>query len=391
MLRLDTHASLVGVMNPLMLKVLTVEEFIGSQYEPHQVALWISQASDLSEAVINAPWGALYCPGVFIRKSTAAVPVISNPRDPDVVAPGDVIIVFPGSSLVKVLYRRASTANALFITERCNNNCIMCSQPPRDINDQGLFEVNKQLLHLVDKSTPWLGLTGGEPTLDQDAFTDLIALSKVALPDTYLHVLSHGRTFGTSDLAYRVRAVRHPHIQWGIPLYGDVPNVHDGVVRTPGAFDETVAGLMALARAGQSIELRMVLQKATIPRIRQYAVWVARNLPFVECVAFMGLEPMGYARTYRSEVWIDPVDYMEALQEAAFYLVDRGIKTFVYNVPQCLAGPGLRPLLQKSISDWKNIFLPQCEACSTRPECAGVFASTKGEWISRGIAPLVGS
>lgn len=389
MLRLDTHANIRGVTEPLVLKVMTLEEFITGSLSPHQVALWVESGNDNLDSLLKAPWGGVFCPDTASWQHSCTRPLISAPRDASVVVPGDVISLFPGNSLVKVLFRKSSTSNALFITERCNNNCVMCSQPPRDVDDRWRFEINHQLLRLIDKDIPWLGITGGEPTLDQNALVNLINTAKELLPHTGLHVLTHGRTFGTSDLAPRIRQIRHPRIQWGVPLYGDVSEIHDGVVRVPGAFDETVEGLLALGRAGQAVELRMVLQKATIPRLRQFAYWVSRNLSFVECVAFMGLEPMGYARTNRTDVWVDPVDYMDTLEASALYLQDRGIRTYLYNIPYCVATPPLTPLLQQSISDWKNAFLPQCELCSVRQRCSGFFASAKGDWISRGISPIL--
>ena len=60
---------------------------------------------------------------------------------------GDVVAVHP-NGLVETLYREESPHNALFITDRCNSNCLMCSQPPKDRDDlDHLFHLNTCLLY----------------------------------------------------------------------------------------------------------------------------------------------------------------------------------------------------------------------------------------------------
>lgn len=50
----------------------------------------------------------------------------------------DVIKFRPADSSINVLYRKEANTNAFLVTERCNSFCIMCSQPPRDIDDHYL-------------------------------------------------------------------------------------------------------------------------------------------------------------------------------------------------------------------------------------------------------------
>ena len=79
----------------------------------------------------------------------------------------------------------------------------------------------------------------------------------------------------------------------GIPIYGAEPSLHDYVVQADGAFDETVRGIMNLAQLEQRIEIRVVIHKQTAPALVEIAEFIARNLPFVEQVALMGLEMIG--------------------------------------------------------------------------------------------------
>ena len=60
-------------------------------------------------------------------------------------------------------------------------------------------------------------------------------------------------------------------------------------------FDETVLGVLKLKDKGQRVEIRVVLHAITAPRIVATCRWLARNLPFVDHVALMGLENTGFA------------------------------------------------------------------------------------------------
>ena len=72
------------------------------------------------------------------------------------------------------------------------------------------------------------------------------------LPNTALHMLSNGRLFNYLSLCREIAAIEHPDLMVGIPLYSDIPHRHDFVVQADGAFDQTIRGMMNLARCGIS-------------------------------------------------------------------------------------------------------------------------------------------
>src|SRR4029077_11870654 len=89
---------------------------------------------------------------------------------------GDLVVINP-SGTINTLYRVNSHQNFLLATERCNSNCLMCSQPPRDINDiQYHFNIFQKLIPLIPKDCIELGITGGEPTLMGELFFELLHL-----------------------------------------------------------------------------------------------------------------------------------------------------------------------------------------------------------------------
>jgi His-Xaa-Ser system radical SAM maturase HxsC len=301
---------------------------------------------------------------------------------------GDVIRIEPEHSAIHAIYRRGSRSNSLLVTERCNNYCVMCSQPPKQRDDSWLVAELMQAIPLMSPETAELGITGGEPSLLGARLVELVALLGHHLPTTAVHVLSNGRSFATGDLANALGQLNHPDLMLGIPLYADVAELHDYVVQARGAFDETIRGILNLKRHGVRVELRFVIHADTYDGLPAFARFVARNLLFVDHVAIMGLELMGFARTNLDAIWIDPLDYQDELREAVTTLDRAGLRVSIYNTALCVLAPDLHRFARAAISDWKNAYLDECEGCALRPRCGGLFASSALR-RSRGIARVV--
>ncbi|MFE8645814.1 His-Xaa-Ser system radical SAM maturase HxsC [Sphingomonas sp. NCPPB 2930] len=325
--------------------------------------------------------GGEFIPGFLHYLVLGAMPTNFPPDQPytlldqqfDYLEQDDVVRV--GDGRIRVLYRALSDSNSFLLTERCNNYCLMCSQPPKDIDDSWLLDEAMEAIRLLPASTKEIGITGGEPTLYGRRFIDLLHLAKSYHPQAAVHVLSNGRYFMDLDFCRAYAAVKHPDLMVGIPVYSADPSVHDYVVQAEGAFQETILGILNLKRMKQRVELRVVLHKQTIGGLVQLAEYIARNLLFVDQVALMGLEIMGFARANIHELWIDPADYRDTLSEAVEILRAYGIKTAVYNHPLCLINSDIEDVYVKSISDWKNEFAVECELCLRQQDCGGFFSS----------------
>lgn len=302
------------------------------------------------------------------------IPSIDTLRESDHLRDHDIVVLEGTTGLVRSLYRPYEEHHHLFVTERCNSNCLMCSQPPKDRDDVDALTVrNLELIDLIQEPPCYLTITGGEPTLLGENMFTLIARLKERMPDTELHVLTNGRSFAWREYARRFAAVGHPNISLGIPLYADVASVHDYVVQARGAFDQTIMGFHQAARHGIRVEVRVVLHKLTIPRIEKLADYIYRNLTFVEHIAFMGLEYTGYTPRNIDELWIDPYDYQAELENAVRFLALRNMPISIYNHQLCLLRPSLWRYARKSISDWKLLYLPQCADCGVKSDCGGFF------------------
>ena len=313
--------------------------------------------------------------GKFVSDTSSDVFQISEAFD--YLNEGDIIRLDPVLGAIRSLYRKESSHNTILLTEQCNHYCLMCSQPPKNIDDSWLLREAFALISLMPIETKGLGFSGGEPTLYGDKLIELLHYTKHMLPNTAVDILSNGRAFKDMSFAEKYAAVEHPDMLVGIPIYSDDPVRHDYVVQSKGAFDDTIQGILNLKKVQQRVEIRIVIHKQTIGRLRETCEFIARNLLFVDHVALMGLEITGFTRANLDLLWIDPYDYKDTLSDAVEILNAYGLAASVYNHTLCTVNPDVWGNYQKSISDWKNEYVDECVGCSKMGDCGGFFSSGK--------------
>lgn len=281
-----------------------------------------------------------------------------------------------------------SNSNVLFVTNQCNNHCVMCCQPPKSGDDfDFFFKQNVSLIKSAPKETKVVCITGGEPTLAGKRFFDLVSLVREELPDTDIQILSNGRNFMDNDFAHELKNVGGDKVLVGIPLHSDYSGDHDRIAGAKGAFNETMLGLYNLADEGVPVELRIVINKMNYQRLPQLAEFIFKNLYFVAWTAWMAMEDTGYATKNAKHIWVEPIDFVSQLCQAITYLEGWGIPSSIFNIPLCLLPKEYHQYAAKSISDWKTKYLDECESCLLKEKCCGLFATSKT--VFRGISPCI--
>ncbi|MFA4887835.1 MAG: His-Xaa-Ser system radical SAM maturase HxsC, partial [Candidatus Nanoarchaeia archaeon] len=77
--------------------------------------------------------------------------------------------------------------------------------------------------------------------------------------------------------------------------------------------------------------------------------------------------------------WVEPLNYMDALEEAVKTLHRAAVPVSIYNHQLCLLPEKLWPFSRKSISSWKNIYFEFCNECSAKNMCGGLFFSSQNK------------
>lgn len=312
-----------------------------------------------------------------------SIPVLSGYETLANLTEGTIVAIEPSGG-TNTLFRPESDHNTIFATGRCNSNCLMCSQPPSDWEPSDIVSDHLRTIELIQSAPSNLGISGGEPTLLGSGLTKILLGLKGKFPDLSVFMLSNGRLFANASYAHEIADAIPSQFMCGIPLYADVPAMHDYIVQAKGAFEETLAGLYNCARYGIPVEIRVVLHKQSLPRLLALAEFIYRNVPFVGHIALMGLENMGYVKKNWDDLWVDPMDYQRELDKAVRHLHYRGMNVSIYNHPLCVIPRSLWSFARQSISDYKNLYLEECETCAERSRCSGLFASSETRH-SRGI------
>lgn len=302
---------------------------------------------------------------------------------------GDVITPSLSSSEFIVLHRDSDQHHSLQLTNRCNSNCLMCSQPPTKHEDGWMISEAIEVIRHIGASPQSIGLTGGEPLLDPNGLRNVIELIRALHPSTQVEVLTNGRLLASDFVANAVVTGTEVKLRWLVPLYGHADFLHDFVVQAPGAFEETVAGLLNLQQRKQAIQLRIALIEPVIEALPELCSFIGRNLPFVQEVALMGCEPIGFALANRDICHVDLKQHSPTIERAMRILMRYRIPGILMNVPLCAIPSTLWDASARSISDWKNSYAPQCEPCIVRDRCSGLFKWYESGWAPTTLKPIL--
>jgi len=353
-------------------RVVSAQELQNEWTPELRLAVHIGQESDV-EAVSRLRCGGLSNLG-WIESNT--------------LQPGDVFVMRRDGTEATVLFRESDRHHALFLTNRCNSRCLMCSQPPTSQDDSWLVQEALETIRHMRRLPSVLGITGGEPTLLGMGLRHVIDAILRREPSTRIEVLTNGRLLGDKALADSLLRGLPPLVSWLVPLYGHVNFLHDFVVQSPGAFDETLNGLLTLRSYEQPIQLRVVLIESVLKVLPELCAFVGRNLPFVREVSMMAVEPIGFALANTQECHVDLGDWSASLENAARVLSRHGVRQILMNVPLCALPETLWPAAQRSISDWKNIYPEECRQCRVRELCCGTFAWSERTWRPTAIKAI---
>ncbi|ROR06964.1 His-Xaa-Ser system radical SAM maturase HxsC [Erwinia sp. JUb26] len=297
----------------------------------------------------------------------------------DAIDDGDIGIVNNGNMLRVILSRRANH-NTVLVTERCNNGCLFCSQPPKTGNDDWLL--NQSALAIASFSLNGVvGVSGGEPLLYGDDFLHFLDFIIENSPETALHVLTNGRNFADVRFTQRMKERSEKmRITFGIPLYSSRPSVHDYLVGSEGAFNETVRGLINAGNSGINIELRIIPTRANYNELDSIVEFAGRVFSNINQISLMGLESTGWARKNWSSIFIEHDIYSDNILSAVDSAYRSGIPLTIFNYPLCHLPERAWQFSTQSISDWKNYYPQECDTCTRKSSCAGYFSSSKGRF-----------
>ena len=300
---------------------------------------------------------------------------------------GDIFLFIPEQQAANRIIRRDSLHNTILFTEQCDERCVMCSQPPREVDDRWLVSLYAEAITLADEGVR-IGISGGEPTLYKDELFTLLEQTAEKRPDLSFHILTNAQHFKIED-RQRLRNIHDRlEILWGIPLYSSIGSEHDVIVNKPGAFDSLIKNLHILASSGGAIEMRTVLMKKNFTGLPHLAKFITNNCPFIAFWAIMSIEPIGFAKSSRDELFFDYSQFFVPIGNAIDIAKLHQMRIVLYNFPLCSVPIEYRDNCVDSISDWKKKYIETCDPCKEKKNCAGFFEWYNKKWELSGISPI---
>lgn len=167
----------------------------------------------------------------------------------------------------------------LAVTYRCNNDCAHCyNARSRDYPEMDTASW-KQVMQLAwEQGIPHIIFTGGEATL-RDDLPELIAFAEQQGQITGL--LTNGRRLADGAYLDSLCAAGLDHVQ--VTLESADPGIHDRMVRSPGAWEETISGIRRALEAGLYL-----MTNTTMLQENKHTI-----LPTIDFLADMGVPTIG--------------------------------------------------------------------------------------------------
>lgn len=264
------------------------------------------------------------------------------------------------------------------LTAHCNSNCVMCpaTDAQRKNNDFIGIKEYVEIVRYMSVDTKHITITGGEPFLVGDSIFLLLSSMRDRLVQTEFLLLTNGRALAFSQYMLQFMESAPENIIVGIPLHGYNAGTHDSITRSPGGFNQTLLGIKRLLKNNYMVEIRIVVSKLNYEYLDKIAELIVSEMPSVMRVEIMGLEMLGNAAVNSQSVWLPYRDAFIHAKKAIDILAYNSITVGLYNFPLCAIDKEYRTIAHKSITDYKIKYMPECELCSVKDACGGIFQGT---------------
>ncbi len=220
----------------------------------------------------------------------------------------------------------------------CNNNCIFCMEEDREARERNNGAMTPERVRWIleqNRGAEEVCFTSGEPTTRSE-LPDFVAWAR-ELGYPRISLMTNGRRL--SHLPYAAALARRGLNRVYVSIHGHTKKLHEGLTRTPGSFEQTVAGIDSaakLARFGVELHTSTVVTDRNLPHL--YDVYRFLRAHGVHQVVFNVMQANGRANTYFEQIFPRYRDIASAfrsfLEEAARAGEPRPA-AFLVDIPLC--------------------------------------------------------
>lgn len=246
-------------------------------------------------------------------------------------------------------------------------------------------------------------LSGGEPTLHAD-FVPVVG--ELARRGIKIGVLTTAERFSDPEFLRQVlSAAPAGQLRVLSALHSFDPGVHDGITRSPGSQQRTLAGLRQLSEAGVSLTVKHLVTAPTVHALPDFASAFLETFPPKVRLLFCHIDYQGEAYRNRERLAVPFSESRPRLESALDRVLEAARKTGTWSAearvrvrdtPLCAVDSRYWPFFRsqaslrlavyndpatrapkRDVANSSGPFFRECEGCPVRAQCPGTWLSAE--------------
>jgi MoaA/NifB/PqqE/SkfB family radical SAM enzyme len=221
----------------------------------------------------------------------------------------------------------------------CNNNCIFCMEEDRDGRRERVGAVTPEHVNNIlaaNRFRKHVTFVSGEPTLCEH-FLRYVRLARHH-GFTTIAVISNGRRFSYLPFARAALARGLNHVI--LSIHGGTARLHDGLVRTRGAFDEALQGLHNLSSLRGDNKAAVTIHTSTVLNRRNCTDQALDDIvtvlsPHVDQMVFNIMQPFGRGLSHFDRLMFRYSEAAEILGRFFLRHAPRQLPIYLVDIPYC--------------------------------------------------------
>jgi cyclic pyranopterin phosphate synthase len=217
----------------------------------------------------------------------------------------------------------------------CNNNCVFCMEEDRDaryVNNSAMTAERVRWMLERHRGAEEVCFTSGEPTTRPE-LPEFVAWSK-SLGYRRISVMTNGRRL--SHLPYAALLAKAGMNRFYVSIHGHTKKLHEGLTRTPDSFEQTVAGLDAIAklkRFGVELHTSTVVTDRNLPHLLDIYRFLRAH--GVDQVVFNVMQANGRANTFFEQIFPRYTEIAASFRAFAREVGEARPQAFLVDIPLC--------------------------------------------------------
>jgi MoaA/NifB/PqqE/SkfB family radical SAM enzyme len=277
----------------------------------------------------------------------------------------------------------------LQVTRYCNQQCIICSNPPTE-KKLSLKKAKEKIDEIKSEGGEGVIITGGEPTL----YEKLPALITYATAQgVFPRIITNGQKM--ADFKY-AKSLKNAGLQkLHLSVYSYRKDVQAAISKKDDSLVNILKTLNNLKKLKSiAVDINIAISKLNADHLAKTVAWLVKEYPFVQHFVFNNLDPFMNRASENAQQVVPRLHDFELELHRALKILTEKQKTFrVERVPLCyLAGfefacTETRKIIKQESrtvyyldqkgkstqNEWKSEKTQACGSCSLNDICAGLY------------------